>query len=726
MTFVLVGRAAERAGIHGLLRSTRESRGGVLLLRGVAGVGKTALLDQVATDPGFRVLRATGVEAESDLAYATAHQLLHPLLPLLDELPDAQASAVRVALGMGDRGTPDRFLVALGFLSLVSEAAREGPVVLVLDDVQWSDTASLDAVLFLGRRIGAEPVALLLAAREEPGAHDDTLRSLTGLPGLTQLRVDGLPETDVGALMAEIAGVAPAEQVTQTLAERTDGNPLALVELVRFLTPDQIAGRQPLPRTLPLGERLERSFLARAEAFSSAAQGLLLVAAAEPSGELDLLMGAAGLEGPDQLVEEVEASGLARYDGGRLVFTHPLARSAVYGDATTQQRRMAHLGIADVLRARGEADRSVWHQAAATLGADEAIAKALDEVARRALERSGCAAAAAAYERAAELSATAAGRTERLIAAADAAWLAGQTALSKQLLDRADQTVSEPSSRGRLLGLRARAASRNGDVKDAHRLFVASAELLRESSPGEALAMLAEAVEAASYIGDVERLTQIVDLLSGLAPTSTPRERFLAAWVTVGNAGLRGSVAEDADQIRAALALGDQLGDPRLMIWAGIAALQLGDVAGMQRYYARALEQARGAGAAASLPYALEHSAMSLAFAGRYGCGAIRRRGGTAACPRDRAAALRQSAARRSRLHRWYDGGRDGLPPPGRGSDGDRGPPGAGPARCNRDLGPGSPGPGARALRPGRRPVDRPRGRSAGSRPPDHRLVVRG
>jgi len=263
---VLVGRAAEWDAIEGLLRSARESEGGVLLVRGEAGVGKTALLDRATTEPGFRVLRATGVEAESDLAYASAHQLLRALLTLLDDLPETQAGAVRIALGMDVGGTPDRFLVALGFLSLVSEAAREGPVLLVLDDVQWCDAASLDAILFFGRRIAAEPVALLLAAREQPGVRDDHVSSLFGLPGLNELRLNGLSEADVAVLLAQVAGVAPAELVSHTLAEHTHGNPLALVELVRVMSADQISGRQPLPAPLPVGERLERAFLARAAA----------------------------------------------------------------------------------------------------------------------------------------------------------------------------------------------------------------------------------------------------------------------------------------------------------------------------------------------------------------------------------------------------------------------------------------------------------------------------
>jgi DNA-binding CsgD family transcriptional regulator len=615
---VLVGRAAECGVIDRLLQSARESEGGVLLLRGEAGVGKTSLVDRAAESAGFRTLRATGVEAESDLPYAAAHQLLHPLLPLLDELPQTQAHAVRVALGMAAGGTPDRFLVALGFLSLVSEAAREGPVLLVLDDIQWCDAASLDATLFVGRRIGAEPVVLLLAARDQAGGREDPAGSVFGLPGLTELRLEGLPLADVDALMTQIAGVAPSDPVSRTLTEHTHGNPLALVELARALSPDQIAGRQPLPSSLPLGERLERPFLARAARLSTPARDLLLVVAAEPGADLDLLAAAASVTDLEGLVDEVEASGLALYADGRLNFCHPLARSAVYGDTTTRQRHAAHLSISQELASRGDEDRSVWHRAAATMGVDDDIAKALDEVALRARDRSAFASAATASERAAELSGTAPARTERLISAGEAAWLAGQPARAKLLLDRAEHSATDPATRGRLCHLQARAASRRGDVHDAHRLFLAGASLLTQSHPAEAAEMLAEAVEAAGYSGDREPLVQIAELSRRLPQGSTPRQRFLAAWLAVNDAGLRGQVAEDAAELRQTLELGDQLGDPRLTVWAGIGALQLGDVPGMQRLFARALEQARGAGAVASLPYALEHAALSLLLAGRY------------------------------------------------------------------------------------------------------------
>ncbi|MDZ5622438.1 AAA family ATPase [Nocardioides sp. HM23] len=619
---MLIGRTAEWADIEGLLGNARNSSGGVLLLRGEAGVGKTALLERAAAEPGWRALRATGVEGEADLAYATAHQLLHPLLPRLDDLPGGQADAVRTALGMAAGGTPDRFLVALGFLTLVSEAAREEPLLLVLDDVQWCDAASLDAFLFVGRRLAAEPVALLLALRDEPGAEPSAPSMLTGLPGVRELRLGGLSEPEVGALMAQLAGALPVPTVSHVLAESTHGNPLALVELVRFLTPDQIAGRQPLPETLPVGQRIERSFLVRSADLSSSAHELLLVAAAEPAGSLDLVAAAAGVGNLVATIEEIERAGLARYRGDRLEFSHPLARSAIYGEASTTLRRKAHQSLASELTSRGDVDRSVWHRAAATLGADDLVATALVEVGDRARERSAHAAAAAAYERAAGLSTSAAESTDRLLAAADAAWQAGQSDRAGLLLDRAEQAASESATRSRMLMLRARMASRAGDVDEAHRLFLAAAELQRDDRPADAIEALAEAAEAAGYTGDVLRLAEIAEAFAGLPSGTTPRERFLLTFLEAGTSILRpglGPAGEsEAVRLREELAVGEHLDDPRLTVWAGIGALNLGDVTGMQRCYRLALDQARNRGAAGALPYALEHSAMNQAFAGEY------------------------------------------------------------------------------------------------------------
>ncbi len=612
---MLIGRTAEWAGIDGALTAAREGRGGTVLVRGEAGVGKSALLGRAAQEPGLRVLRATGVEAEADLGYAAAHQLVYPLLELLPELPETQAAAVRVALGLEAGETPDRFLVALGFLSLVSEAALNGPVLLLLDDVQWCDAASLDAVLFVARRIAAEPVALLISVREEPGS-DEVIAAVSRLPGLVDVRLDPLGDAEAAELVAAVAGFAPPEAVGRRLAEITHGNPLAVVELLRMLTPDQLTGREALPETVSLGDRLERPFLERASRLSADSRRLLLAAAAEPSGELGLLAEAADVSDVGGTLEEVERSRLASYDGRRLYFSHPLARSALYVDAGARERQGVHQRLATALAERGTEDRAVWHRAAAALGADDDLADALVAVAERAQARSGHAAAAAAYERAADLSGSSARRVEALTAAADAAWHAGQPGRARLLVQRAEPDASTPVARGRLLALQARVASRNGEVEQAHRGFLAAARLVGPTAPGEALELLAEAVEVDGYTGDLERLTEVRTQTESLElPDPDERQRFLLAWIAVNDAVLRRTV-EDVDYLLESLETG--LGGPRGTVWAGIAALQLGYLTGMQQRYTQALDQARQSGAAASLPYVLEHASARLAFDGNF------------------------------------------------------------------------------------------------------------
>jgi DNA-binding CsgD family transcriptional regulator len=620
---MLIGRAAEWAGVDGALTAAREGRGGTVLVRGEAGVGKTSLLDRAAQGPGLRVLRAAGVEAETDLAYAAAHQFAYPLLELLPELPAAQAVAVRVALGLEAGDTPDRFLVALGLLSLVSEAARAEPLLLILDDVQWWDASSMDAILFVARRIAAEPVAVLMSVREEPGS-DEVIASVSRLSGLVELRLDRLGDAHAADLVTAIAGFAPPEAVSRRLVEIAHGNPLALVELVRGLPADQLAGHDPLPENVSLGDRLERPFLERASGLSPEARRLLLVAASEPSGELGLLADAADVSDVGGLLDEIETSTLASYDGRRLSFSHPVARAALYSDAGARERRDTHQRLATVLGDRGLEDRAVWHRAEAALGTDDGLADALVEVAERAQARSGHAAAAAAYERAADLSSHSVRRVEALTAAAGAAWLAGQPARARLLVQRAEPEASTPVARGRLLALQARTASRNGEVEQAHRLFLSAADLVGPEDPREALELLAEAVEVDGYTGDLERLAEVRAQTERLVlPDPDERQRFLLAWISVNDLswmsvddGILRRTADDVDYLLEAL--GSGLGGPRSTVWAGVASLQLGFVTGMQERYTQALDQARQAGAAASLPYVLEHASARLAFDGNY------------------------------------------------------------------------------------------------------------
>jgi DNA-binding CsgD family transcriptional regulator len=609
---VLTGRSEECSRLDGLLEGARSSRGGALVIRGEAGVGKTALLDYAA-GRDFRLLRGGGVQAESEFPYAAAHQLLQPLLPLVDELPAPQADAVRVALGMAPGGPPDRFLVALGFLSLLSEAAREQPLLCLLDDTQWCDGASTDALTFAARRLSADPVVVLFAVRDEPGA--DRFE----LPGVAELVVSGLSDRAGTELLTVEAGLAVPETVASVLVAHTRGNPLALVEVARALTSAELAGQQPLREPLPVGDRLESAFLARTSRLSAAAQHLLLLTAAEESGEEGIILGAAGHQREaEEALAEAARSGLLTCHHGVIRLCHPLVRSAVYGDATPSARRAVHRALAEQLAARGHLDRRAWHLAAATVGPDDELADELERLASRAEQRSGHGAASGGHERAADLSSSAGDRTRRMVAAASSAWMAGQAGRARDLVRRAEESVDEPGLRARLLHLQAWAALRNGELDLAFRVLREGADLVWAESPPQALEMLADAVDAAMYAGDGPRAQQAAERAAVLVPGDGTRQLFLSAWLAATSSALQGRTARSAELVRTALSLADDLDDPRLLTWAGTAAVQLGDIDTVRAYLRRAVASARNSGAVASLPYPLEKWAFTEALLGSY------------------------------------------------------------------------------------------------------------
>ncbi len=609
---MLTGRSDECSRIDELLDGARSSLGAALVVRGEAGVGKTALLDYAA-GRDVRLLRAGGVEAESEFAYAAAHQLLQPLLPLVDELPDPQADAVRVAFGMAPGGPPDRFLVALGFLSLLSEAGREQPLLCVLDDTQWCDGASTDALKFAVRRLTVDPVVFLFAVRDEPGA--DRFE----LPGLAELVVSGLSEQAGTQLLTDVAGVSVPETVGSVLVGHTRGNPLALVEVARALTKSELAGQEPLPEPLPVGDRLEAAFLDRASKLSAAARHVLLLTAAEESGEEAIVLGAAGdVREAEEAVAEAAESGLLSAHNGVIQLCHPLVRSAVYGGATPSARRAVHRALAEQLGARGHVDRRAWHLAAAAVGPDDELADELERLANRAEERSGHGAASGGHERAADLSSTAGDRTRRMVAAASSAWMAGQAARARDLVRRAEESADDPELRARLLHLQARAALRNGELDLAVRVLREGADLVCDASPAQALEMLADAVDAAMYAGDGPLAQLAAERAAALLPGDSTRERFLSAWLAATSSAVQGKTASSADLVRTALSLADDLEDPRLLTWAGTAAVQLGDIDTVRAYLRRAVASARNSGAVASLPYPLEKWAFTEALLGSY------------------------------------------------------------------------------------------------------------
>ena len=367
------------------------------------------------------VVRAIGVESEAQLEFSGLLEVCWPLRDGFDELSDHQARVLRSALGIGPAEEHDRFSVGAATLSLLAAAAEANPVCVIVDDAQWLDSASQEAMAFATKRLQADRAALLF------GARDDEERPFEA-PGVESMPLTGLPREAAAQLLSRTDATTLAPEVADRLFEATRGNPLALMELPSLLSPEQLAGTTALEDPLPAGSSVERAFTRRVEALPERAQRALVVAAVSGSNEAEVIV--AGLVEfglPADALEPAEDAGLIRVAEGRLEFRHPLVRSAVYHAAQASDRRAAHRALADALAASSNRDARAWHLAGAALGPDEEAADALEQAAQDARRRGGYAAAAAALERAARLSPDANAGIERLAAAADAAWRAGRT-----------------------------------------------------------------------------------------------------------------------------------------------------------------------------------------------------------------------------------------------------------------------------------------------------------
>jgi DNA-binding CsgD family transcriptional regulator/tetratricopeptide (TPR) repeat protein len=515
---MLHGRRDECAVLDRLLEGARVGHSGVLVLKGEPGVGKTALLEYaVGSASEMRWIRAAGVESEMELAFAALHQLCVPLLERLERLPGPQHDALATAFGLSEGAVPDRFFVGLATLGLLSEAAEERPLVCVVDDAQWLDRASAQALAFVGRRLRAEPVVMLFGAREPS-------EEFAGLPKLV---VGGLSDRAARDLLASVIPGRLDERVADQIVAETRGNPLALLELPRDLSAAQLAGGFGLPGAVSLAGRIEESFQRRLQTLPEDTQRLLLVAAAEPLGNPALLRRAAtllGIVGP--VLEPAELVGLLEVHG-RVRFRHPLVRSAIYRAASAEQRRRVHRALAEATDAETDPDRRAWHLAAATAGPDESVAGELERAAGRAQARGGLAAAAAFLERAAALTPHPVRRAQRALAAAQTKYEAGALDDALALLATAEAGGVDDLQRARVGLLRAQiafAARRGGD---APRLLLEAARGLEAVDADRARTTYLEAIEAARFAGRLARGADIVDVsraaLAGPAPRRPPR-----------------------------------------------------------------------------------------------------------------------------------------------------------------------------------------------------------
>ena len=444
----LRGRTSERQVLDRLLEKVRGRQSAVLVIRGEAGVGKTALLRYAARQAsGFRIVQIVGVEAEMELPFAGLHQLCGPMLGQLDPLPAPQKDALRVALGISFGDPPDRFLVALAALSLLSEVADEQPLVCFVDDAQWLDDATGQVLGFVARRLLAESVAIVFGVREPSGE-----RELVGLP---ELLLTGLKEQHARALLAAIIPGRLDEAVRDRIVAETRGNPLALLELSRGMSATQLSGGFALPRGADLPGQIEDHYLGRISALPERTQRLALLAAADPVGDAALLWRAAQkLEIGRPAAEPAEADQLLEI-GARVRFRHPLVRSAVYRAASAGDRRAAHGALAAATDPESDPDRRAWHRAHAADGPDEEVARELLDSASRARRRGGIAAAAAFWERAVVLTPDPGERATRALAAAGAKFEAGDFAAAASLLATAEAGPLDELRRAQIERMRA-------------------------------------------------------------------------------------------------------------------------------------------------------------------------------------------------------------------------------------------------------------------------------
>jgi DNA-binding CsgD family transcriptional regulator len=619
----LRGRHSECASLDRLLEDVRGGQSRVLVLRGDAGVGKTALLDYLAVSAsGCRIARAAGVESEMELAFAGLHLLCAPMLPHLAQLPGPQRDALGTAFGLTAAAAADRFLVGLAVLSLLSRIAEERPLVCLVDDAQWLDRASAQVLAFVARRLLAEPMALVFAVRA-PGEEVE-------LGNLPVMVIGGLNAGDARALLESVVPGRLDERVRDRIVAETRGNPLALLELPLGLTAGELAGGFGLPGARPLASVIEQSFLRRVQSLPLETQRFLLAAAAEPVGDVPLLWRAAERLGiRDGAAAPAEAAGLIEL-GVRVRFRHPLVRSATYRAATSSQRQEIHRALAQVTDPQTDPDRRAWHRAQAAVGPDETVAGELERSADRAEGRGGIAAAAAFLERASELTPDPARRTARALAAAEAKFEAGAPDAAYELLAAAAIGPLDELQRARMARLRAQIVFARSRGTDAPPLLLDAAKRLEALDVGLARETYLEALGATIFVGRLgaQGGVRAAEAARAAPPGPEPpraTDLLLDGVATRFADGYRAGVEPLR---RALLSFREQAGDSTdgIMRWLWTAcpvapepmAPDLWDDEAWHELATLAVRLAREAGALATLPIALSYRAAVHVHAGEF------------------------------------------------------------------------------------------------------------
>ncbi len=608
-TSALRGRRREQEALDRLLRDVRAGRSRVLVLRGEAGVGKTALLDYLAEAASAgQVTRAAGVEPETEIAYSALQQLCAPLLDHLDRLPEPQRNALATGFGLSAGDPPDTLLVGLAVLGLFAEAASERPLVCAVDDVQWMDRMSEVILTFVARRLDSESVALVFAART-PGDE----RILGGLP---ELRVEGLPDADARALLDSVLPGPVDARVRDRIVAETRGNPLALLELPRDLTPAELAFGFGGHSAEPLVSRVEEGFQRRIAALPPETRTLLLTAAVEPVGDVPLLWRALErLDVGTDAAAPAAAAGLVEI-GTRVRFRHPLVRSASLRSAEPAGLRAVHRALAEVTDPEREPDRRAWHRAHAAPGPDEEVAGELERSAGRAMTRGGRAAAAAFLERAAELTLDPAKRAGRVLSAATARFTAGALAEVPDLLAAAELGPLDPMQRAEVERLRAKVAFALNAGRAAVPPLLSAARRLEALDPAAAretyLAAIGAAVNA-GWLGGGD-LRRAAEAARGVPAGEEPAGLLLAgltAWILEGHAAA-------VPLFTRALAAVPPDNDLDLVWLNGMVMHEVWDDVAFLTRTEQAVRHARETGALSLLPSALTFRATALIYAGRF------------------------------------------------------------------------------------------------------------
>lgn len=611
----LRGRRTESARLDRLVADVRAGQGQVLIVRGEAGIGKTALLGHlVGQADGCRVARAAGFESEMELPFAGLHQLFAPILDLADRLPPPQREALAVAFGLSAGGPPDRFLIGAAALSLLAEAADHRPLLCVIDDAQWLDQASAQALTFVGRRLFADRIGMVFAVREP----------VTGpeWQGFPELAVRGLAAEDAGALLDTALPGRLDQHVRDRFVAETRGNPLALLELPRGMTAADLAGGFQPPDRRPLASQIEQNFARRVQMLPAETQRLLLTAAAEPVGDVSLLTRALTVLGvPVKAAAPAEAAGLIEL-GVRVRFRHPLVRSATYRGATSADRQEVHRALAEAIDPGLDPDRHAWHRAYGAAGPDEDVAAELVNSAGRAQRRGGVAATAAFLQRATELTPDPAKRASRALTAAQATLRTGAFDTALRLLVTADEGSSDALHQAQVNLLRAQVAFASGHSAGAPALLLDAARRLEPLDIDLARDTYLDAMAAAQLAGRLAGDSGLAEAARAAraAPEPTVRRKrdlLLESAASLSADGYPAAVPLVKAAIRAFSGEDGADQDDLRWLWvASLLAVNIWDDESWETISARHVRIARELGDLTELPLVLNHRVMLHLFAG--------------------------------------------------------------------------------------------------------------